>query len=430
MSGIAILLQKGGWLVHGHENHASRRTENLADAGVTMHYGNSVDPEIGVVEFAVFSSIEDAEELRQSFHLAPSIPLYTQFALIDQLASGSTTVAIAGSYGKTTTTALVVNALDAAGLEPFFTCGGQLLSQGANARRGTSPIWVIEAVETHDNLLHLHPTHAVILNIEDRRLLPVFEAFALSATEVVIVDVGDPGGRALFSSLRNRSPALSMAVGGISADYSTCHSHVGRHAMGFTLLRGGVSVGRVSARSTTALDIGNLLAASAVAHCIGIPHESIASGIESCLGVVNRFQVRIVATRGTVITDIAHHPASIRTSIDMARHQFGGRIVVVYRPHMFRELGELASETGAALERADKIILRDVLSFKDHPISGRTSKDFVAERCLSSKWTHGEPDLVTTISAALSEPVTLLLMGMYQDEDLTDRACSLVAEGY
>jgi len=427
MSGIALLLQTKGWLVHGYDRCPNHRTERLTKAGIVMHYGESFTFAEQSFAFAVHSSVEDSADLRERFAISSITPIYTQFALIDELTRTFKSIAITGSYGKTITTSLVVHILDAAGMTPSFTCGGNIIQYGTNASIGTSDYWVVEAVETHANLLHLHPTFSVILNIEDKHLVPLFEEFALRTKTTCIINVDDPLGSVLFGSLRSRTTLLSIGLDNTSADYGARDVTTNGDTISFTLFRGGTCLGPVQGSSIATFNIYNLLAASAIAHLVGAPYSAITSSIRSYRGVSNRFDLKLNVPSITVVTDIAHHPTSIRASIELANRLFGGPVTVVYRPHMYCELNENAQATEQSLDLADKVILRDVLSFKDQRNGGLDSLQFVTVR-RNRKWVYSELDLLSTLSTGTLAHGVVILMGMYQDEALTDRICALVSK--
>lgn len=426
MSGVARLLCNSGWRVIGHEREPNFRTDALASSGIDVKFGGDLDISFDAVQFGVYSSVEDPGELRARFRLPDAVVLHSQFALIDSLSFGSISVAVAGSFGKTITTAITVAALDAAGLKASFTCGGEVISESSNSRVGSSPIWVIEAVETHGNLLHLRPALSLILNIESHSLLPLFASFVRNTTGVTILNADDPVCRKLLDLFSGSPSVLRMSFDDPSADYRATQLACPHGRISFALSFRDVNIGSIQSQLLTTFSPYNVLGAAAIAHQLKASHEDIVSGCSSFAGVRNRFEVRFRMGTTSVIADIAHHPASIRASLELARTHLARRVVVIYRPHMYAELDEEGSATKAALEVADRVILRDVLSFKDRLQGGPTSREFVRRCGDPAKWAYAEINPQLSIQAEALDDTAVIIMGMYQDDLLIRAVCSMV----
>ena len=365
-----------------------------------MHYGPSITCAVNCFDFITHSSVEKSEDLRKRLRIHQDIPIYTQFALINEIVRKSQIVAVTGSYGKTLTTSLITHILEVAGINASFTCGGYDIQFNTNARLGTSNYWVVEAVETHANLLYIYPTFSVVLNIEHENLIPLFTEFVKQTEKFSLINVDDLNCRLLADSLTPCNKLVRFGTSAINTGYAARHINATPTNTAFSLYYNCVHVGDLVANTIKAFSIYNALAAASIAHMLGLSHQCITSALCSYEGVANRFEVLQTHGSTTVVSDIAHHPPAITACITKCKSLFGGLVIVVYRPHMYQELNQHFSETTKALDGADIILVLDVLSFKDAEAGNIGAEEFVQKQQNRTKWLFGS---IESISGVLSE---------------------------
>jgi len=165
MSGIARVLHDRGVVVTGSDLRASRYSTALQRAGVTVHIGHDAanlgDPGVVVVSTAIPATNPELMEARRR-----GIPVWPRARMLAELAGDRSTIAVAGTHGKTTTSSMVVAALVEAGADPTFLIGGELADIGGNARCGEGPHFVVEADESDGSFLYLEPYCAIVTNVE------------------------------------------------------------------------------------------------------------------------------------------------------------------------------------------------------------------------------------------------------------------------
>lgn len=374
MSGIAGILSDTGLSVSGCDLVRSAATELLERRGVRVYIGHDAShlhgAELVVVTAAVKSGNVEIDEARRS-----GIPIMRRAEVLGEIVSRKRAIGVAGTHGKTTTSAMIATILDGAGLEPTILVGGIIRNFGTNARSGSGDFLVVEADEYDRTFHHLHPEIAVITNIEADHLDyygsldAIEEAFRVYAAGiapdgVVIGCVDDPAVASLLDRVSRR--AVRYGLGGNAAlratglEFDERGSRFEVEGLGrFRLLVPGVH------------NVRNALAAIAVAIEAGIGVQIIAAALATFLGVDRRFQVLGDYTGAIIVDDYAHHPTEIRATIDAARGGYPGRrVVALFQPHLYSRTRDFASEFAAALRTADVALVAPIYAAREEPIPG------------------------------------------------------------
>jgi UDP-N-acetylmuramate--alanine ligase len=399
MSGIArILLDRGG-LVSGSDAKESRGVRALRARGAQIRIGHDASSldllpggatTVVTTHAAIPKTNPELAEARRR-----GIPVVLRPAVLAKLMAGRTTLMVTGTHGKTTTTSMLVVALQQCGLDPSFAVGGELGEAGTNAHHGSGDYFVAEADESDGSLLEYTPSVAVVTNIESDHLdffgsaeayTAVFDSFVgrLDPGGALVVCTDDPGAAALA----DRSAAAGVRV----LRYGSGSHHTGNsrsETLTGELLAfeqqgtGGVAhvkragqphpeVMRLSVpgRHMALNALGALLAAIEV----GAPADPVLDGLAGFEGVRRRFE--LVGTAGSVrvFDDYAHHPTEIRATLTAVRtllQQSGrGRSLVVFEPHLYSRTKAFASQFGHALDVADEVFVLDVYGAREQPLPG------------------------------------------------------------
>ncbi|MBT8404788.1 MAG: UDP-N-acetylmuramate--L-alanine ligase, partial [Gemmatimonadetes bacterium] len=295
------------------------------------------------------------------------------------LVAGGRVVAIAGTHGKTTTTALTVEVLVAAGLDPTGFVGGSVPAWGGNLRRGSDALYVVEADEFDRSFHTLTPDVAVVTNLEADHLdiygdvegvRGAFRDFLarLRPGGTCIVCADDPGSAALLAELPGAGPTYGLSAGTQLRAVDVVHEAGGSR---FRIVEHGVDRGAGRLPVPGDHTLRNALAAAAVARSLGADWDAIRTGWQAFRGVGRRFEALGAAADVEVIDDYAHHPTEIRVTLEAVRRAHPTRrVVAVFQPHLYSRTRDFATEFGVALAAADRVWVTDVFPAREDPIEG------------------------------------------------------------
>ncbi|WIM89179.1 UDP-N-acetylmuramate--L-alanine ligase [Candidatus Mycobacterium wuenschmannii] len=389
MSGIArILLDRGGQ-VSGSDAKESRGVRALEARGALIRIGHdasSLDLLPGgptaviTTHAAIPKTNPELVEARRR-----GIPVVLRPAVLAKLMAGRTTLMVTGTHGKTTTTSMLIVALQHCGRDPSFAVGGELGEAGTNAHHGSGDCFVAEADESDGSLLEYTPNVAVVTNIEADHLdffgsadayIAVFDSFAerIAPGGALVVCVDDPGAAALaerVAALGIRVLPYGSAGDGLAGTLLSWEQH-GTEAVAHIKLDGQVLAMRLSVpgRHMALNALGALLAAVE----IGAPVDDVLDGLAGFEGVRRRFELIGNSAAVRVFDDYAHHPTEVTATLAAVRtllEQAGtGRSLVVFQPHLYSRTQAFATEFGAALNGADQVFVLDVYGAREQPIAG------------------------------------------------------------
>jgi UDP-N-acetylmuramate--alanine ligase len=385
MSALATVLLERGHPVSGSDLRGGRECAALTALGATIAVGHdaaNVEAAGRPALVAASTAVPERNpELRRALDLG--VPVVRRAELLAALLAGARGVLVAGTHGKTTTTAMTTVALQAAGLDPSFAIGGTLHEAGTSAHHGTGDVFVAEADESDRSFLVYEPDCAVVTNIElDHHdtypdLGAVSEAFAAfldrrppGAPAVVCLE--DPGVRKLLSSGAAAGPVVGY---GEAPDAGLALSGVvaGPAGSAFTLRADGEDLGRFTVLLPGRHNVLNATAAVAVARWAGAPLGPVRDALAAFRGTQRRFQRLGTAEGVTVVDDYAHHPTELAATIAAARQVApDGRVVAAFQPHRYSRTAALGRELGEALAAADLVVVTDVYPAGEAPVPGVT----------------------------------------------------------
>lgn len=411
MSGIARILLDRGVAVSGSDMKESRVVLALRAAGAVIGVGHRAEnldlaggaPDAVVTSFAAIP--QDNPELVAARERG--IPVLRRSDMLALLMADSRAVLISGTHGKTSTTSMAVVGLQAAGLDPSFAIGGQLNRAGTNAHNGTGDVFVAEADESDGSFLTYSPTVAVVTNIEADHLdyygteaayHAVFGEFAGRIRDggALVACVEDDGAAELAE--RAAAGELPLADGvrvfGYGAEAAlAAHPSVpaGAVVLESAALPDGGSRARVRLDGVPGAPVVELTvhtpghhmvlnaAASLLAGVlVGADPQSVADGIGDFEGVRRRFEFHGEVGGVEVYDDYAHHPTEVRAVLSAARAKVdargGGRVIVVFQPHLYSRTVAFAAEFAAALEFADSAVVLDIFGAREDPVEGVDSR--------------------------------------------------------
>jgi UDP-N-acetylmuramate--alanine ligase len=327
------------------------------------------------------------------------IPVVRRAVALAALMAGRRSVCIAGTHGKTSTTSMLTVALQNAGLDPSFAIGGELNESGAGAHHGSGDIFVAEADESDGSFLAFAPHGAVVTNLEPDHLdhhgtaeayAAVFDQFVQRITPggFLVACVDDPGVRALVDRVRASGPGQPRIIGygrSQTADVRLGPSSVDGHRTTAELMLPDGTVTRLRLSVPGEHMVLNAAGALTAGALLGVDSATMAQGLSRYTGVRRRFEFKGRAAGVVVYDDYAHHPTEVRAQLQAARTVVpgGGRLVVVFQPHLYSRTLSFAAEFAEALSLADVVVVLDVYGAREDPqpgVSGALISDRLAAR--------------------------------------------------
>ncbi|MCX8103027.1 MAG: UDP-N-acetylmuramate--L-alanine ligase [Candidatus Bipolaricaulota bacterium] len=375
MSGLAKVYSELGFRVTGCNLEENRRTQQLRDLGVPVTIGHSSEHLRNATHVVVSSAIPpDNIELLEAHRLG--LPILHRLELLRNLTEKRYTIGVAGTHGKTTTTAMIATLLERSWLDPTFVIGAVSPTLGAHARLGMSKYLVAEVCESDGHFLKLHPQIAVITNIgrdhlnfygSEEALLASFTQFA-SQSDLCIACADDPGTRrAVIAQL----PATLTYSIERPADLVAHDISFHQFRTTFDVSWRGRRVGHVELlRAPGIHNVYNALAALLVGRQLGLSFADMAAHLRDFQLPERRFQV-LVNNGITVVDDYAHLPEQIQRNLQAIRQSWHpARVVALFQPHRFTRTYYLGREFSTSFDLADMVVLTDIYPAFERPIPG------------------------------------------------------------
>jgi UDP-N-acetylmuramate--alanine ligase len=386
MSGIARIMLARGVQVSGSDAQPSAMLATLASLGADVHVGHDAAHLDGADTLVVSTAIradnpELAEARRRGIRVLP------RAAALASVMLGKRVVAVAGTHGKTTTTAMLTTILLKAGADPGYAIGGLLAETGLGAAWGDGETFVAEADESDRSFLLLSPDAAIITNVEADHLdnyadlaeiEDTFVAFTrrVSPGGLLVVCADHPGTRRLAASVA-AAPLRVVSYGASpGADYVVDGVEPRGMGIAFTVSAAGAHPGteRIELAVPGRHNALNAAAALAAAVELGVPWPRAAAGLAAYRGAQRRLELKGEAAGVRVLDSYAHHPTELAVDLRAARDIAGGRVIAVFQPHLYSRTRIFAAGFGAALGEADLVFVLDVYAAREDPEPGVTGR--------------------------------------------------------
>ncbi len=423
LSAIARLLLESGYAVSGSDRALTPFAEEVRKAGATVFIGHHPRNLTGA-DWVVRSSAitEDNPEVKAARRAG--LAVYKRSDFLGRLMEDKTGIAIAGTHGKTTTTAMTAWALSEMGRDPSFIVGGVINNLGVNAHAGKGKAFVIEADEYDNMFLGLKPQIAVVTSIEHdhpdvfptlESMYQAFEKFVslLPAEGTLIVCAEDAGAAALIPYVRKEGRnVISYGVQGdmtINTPYWMQARDIEPNERGgydFTAITNMAAktsaLVKVSLQVPGEHNVRNALAVLAIVGVLGLSRKKAAQALADFTGTGRRFELRGEVNGISIFDDYAHHPTEIRATLSGARARFpNARIWAVWQPHTYSRTKTLFLDFARAFKDADQVIVTEVYAARE------PKQDFTSAELVSAM-----PHLSARYIKTLSEVTDYLLKNL------------------
>jgi UDP-N-acetylmuramate--alanine ligase len=389
LSAIARVLVEEGYQVSGSDLEYSSYVSELEKLGVKVFISHAAD-QVDGADFVLRSSAIPDDNVEIMAAREASIPVYKRADFLGKLTEDRYCIAVAGTHGKTTTTAMVSWMLSELGQEPSYIIGGVSKNLGVNAHAGEGSTFVIEADEYDRMFLGLQPQIAIVTNIEhdhpdsfpsEKEFYSAFIDFVdrISGNGYLVICSDDEKALDLYDYVK-RELDLQTITFGLEAHHENtlpdvCGRNLVRNDEGsynFDASSGKEFLGTVALKVPGIHNVLNSLASLAVAKVLGLPCLEAASALSDYQGTERRFEIRGKISGITVIDDYAHHPTEIRATLEAARFRYPeSELWAVWQPHTYSRTEVLFDQYLRAFDDADHVLVTEVF-----PSREQIRKDF------------------------------------------------------
>ena len=399
MSGIAEVMNNLGYTVQGSDMAESPTVERLRSQGISVRIGHEKENVEGAAVVVTSTAVKRTNP-EVAHALENRIPVVRRAEMLAELMRLKSTVAVAGTHGKTTTTSMIAALLDAGSIDPTVINGGIIEQYGSNARLGDSDWMVVEADESDGSFLRLDGTIAVVTNIDPEHLdhYGDFEGVKRAFVEFIhnvpfygaaVLCIDHPEVQAVVGQVRDRR----VITYGFSLQADICGVNVrpdaGGNIFDVIIRQRGEEDRRIEGVKLPMPgrhNVQNALAAIAVSIEMGCGDDVIRDGFGQFGGVRRRFSrvgtVPFATGAAAIIDDYAHHPVEIRAVLAAAREAASaggeGRVIAVAQPHRFTRLRDLMDDFQSCFNEADQVYVTPVYTAGEDPIEGVDANALVA----------------------------------------------------
>lgn len=375
LSAIARLMHAQGITVSGSDAKDSAVLRSLAEEGITCHIGqaaaNLAGADTVIASTAVRDDNPEIVEARRR-----GIRLWPRSAGLQSVLLGHRTIAVAGTHGKTTTTAMLTSALIAAGVDPSYAIGAEVESLGSNARLG-GDLFIAEADESDGAFLVYTPAGAIVTNVDADHLdnygtVEAYDAafgeFIDHIGEYVVLCADDPVAATLAAAARARGLRVTLAGFDDQADLRGHDLSIDGTHTAFTVTRDGAELGRIELQVPGRHYAQDALLALGAGLAEGLAFDELARGLAAHRGARRRMEFLGTAGGVRVYDSYAHHPTEIRGDLAAARAISGdGRLVVAFQPHLVSRTRIYGRQMGVELAAADEVVVADIYLAREDP---------------------------------------------------------------
>lgn len=389
MSGLAWLLLALGHRVSGSDKVTTTETERLVKAGLQF-FSPHHEREVEDCDMVIYSSAIKPGNVAYEAAYKQGIPLVRRAEALAAVMAGKKGIVVAGTHGKTTTSALTAHVLRQGGMKPSHYVGAEIPILGSNAHWDPDgELFVAEGDESDGTLVNFHPEHSIILNIEPEHL-DFYDG--IEAIKVVFRQLlsQSPG----FWVYCAEDPVASEVCGGHASavgygwkaehDFSARILSARAAQTEFEVLEKGQPLGVVTLGIPGRHNVLNAMAVISLATRLGVPFDAIQRALSSFRGAKRRFDIRYTSDRFTIIDDYGHHPTEVKATLATARALNPQRLVCLFQPHRYSRTQLLKKEFGLAFDDVDVLAVTDVYPASEKPLPGVSGETILEEVKLQS----------------------------------------------
>ncbi len=437
MSAVATVLVGMGARVSGSDLKDSPGLERLRSLGVEVHVGHSpenLSPDLDAVAISTAIPPSNPELVAARER---GITVMRRAEVLGAIAATRSTVAVAGTHGKTTTSSMLTVVLGEAGLDPSFLIGAEVNEIGTGAAWTEGDLFVAEADESDGTFLEIPRTAAVVTNVEPdhlefygsvEALHRAFARFMAHTAGPVLVCADDEVARRLAAEVAGSAEVHTYGTSR-EAEMRMVDLRTGGRGSTFTLEREGRALGELSIPVAGAHNARNAAAAASMALLLGAPFEAARTALARFAGVPRRFEHRGQVGGVTFVDDYAHLPTEVSSALDAASDGDWDRVVAVFQPHRYSRTATVGPQFADAFEAADLLVVTDVYPAGELPrpgVSGKLVLDAVldAHPRTAAAYLPRRADLVSYLSQRLRPGDVCVTLGAGDITSLPDEVAA------
>ena len=383
MSGMAELLHKLGFIISGSDQNSSERTESLQTMGLHISEGHS-GKNVNGADVVVYSSAVQRDNPEILAAENKQVPVIRRAEMLAELLKVKpTSIAIAGTHGKTTTCSMLGEILTTADFHPTMVIGGIVNKFQSNTISGSGDVIVVEADEFDRSFLTLQPTMGLITNL-DLEHLDCYEnledlqmAFTQFANAVpfygkVGVCIDNHNAASIIPNIKR--PVVTFGVHE-DAEIQASNLQFDNNHSTFTLSIHGEPRGELTVHVPGEHNVKNALGAAVLALELDTPFDKIQAGLDQYTGVRRRFDIKYTTDKNIMIVDdYAHHPSEVSATLKAAKTGWNNRIIAIFQPHLFTRTRDFYHDFAEAFLQAEILIVTDIYEAREKPIPGITAQ--------------------------------------------------------
>lgn len=373
MCPMAEIFITGGYQITGSDQNESDTLDRIRAYGISVYLGHAPE-NIGDAELVVYTAAAKQDNPELVAAREKGIPTLERSVVLGLLTMKfENAIAVAGTHGKTTTTAMLTQILLEAGQDPSAVIGGKLPLIGGNGRAGKSQNMVCEACEYVDTFLQLYPEVAVILNLEADHLdyfktleniIASFRKFAMQTSKTLVINADD---EEVVHAVTGLDHAEIVTFGlnyendyfpaGLNETDTACET--------FTLMFRGEPVCKIHLQVPGEHNMMNAIAAAATAHHMGVEGDDIARALDAFTGVHRRFEILGNFGGITVADDFAHHPTELKAVLSSAAKMGYNSVWAVFQPHTYSRTAMFLDDFADALSIPEHVVMTEILAVRE-----------------------------------------------------------------
>jgi len=416
MSALARYFLSRGVQVSGYDQNPSKITDSLIKEGISIQFQAEIDRIPWQADLVVYTPAIPEVNLLFQYFLKTHTLMKKRAVMLGEISRGKFTIAVAGSHGKTSVSAMITYLLRQHGIKCTALIGGIMKNYESNFVPGDDRIFVLEADEYDRSFLALEPDIAIITAIDADHLDIYKSEKALHSSFSEFLGKMKPGAALIskaglkFDSIPNKIKRQTYAIENPSADFSASDLEMQTGKTRFSINHCGKQIARVSTSLSGFYNVENAMAAILTARIMGIDANAMSNTLEYFKGIERRFDIILDWPDLLLINDYAHHPKEIEALIGSVKllhpHQ---RISVVFQPHLYSRTRDMYQAFADALNLADEIVLLPIYAAREQSIAGISSKLILNRLKTSVKLLIEKSKIIDTLN--IISPEILLIVG-------------------
>ena len=413
MSALARYFHANGFLVFGYDKTMSSITRSLEDIGISIHYNDNINEIPGHIidkqkSLIVYTPAIPSDHQELNYFLENDFKVYKRSEILGEITKNTYCFAVAGTHGKTTTSAILGHILKEVGIDATSFLGGISENYNSNLILGGDKISVVEADEFDRSFLQLSPNMACITSMDADHLDIYGEELEL---ENSFIEFSGKVTGHLF--VRMGLPIKGITYGiDEGADYDVKNMVIKNGTYFFDVQTPKEIIKNIELNLSGKHNVLNTVVALAMVNAYGVPLQDIAKALLTFKGVQRRFTYKIKTDELVLIDDYAHHPTEINAVAEAVRELYPTqKVLAIFQPHLYSRTKDFSDEFAKSLARFDELILLDIYPAREKPLSGVTSKWLLSKVNLDNKKLVTKELLIDNIMESKAKVIVMIGAG-------------------